>query len=183
MTIFAESERLILRRPRPEDLEPMLAAWADPELNRWTNHRDDPHAFIAGLIADMAHKSPGDPDPGGPWFQYVVERRADGAVLGDLGAGFGIPGDRQVELGYRILPAYHRQGYAREAVATLIGHLIEAHRIHRFGAVAAAPNAASIAVLRSLGFREEGRFVESFPVDGAWVDDLAFALLAREWRG
>ena len=183
MTIFAESERLILRRPRPDDLEPLLLAWADPELNRWTTHRDDPRTFLVTLIADMADKSPGDADPGGPWFQYIVERREDGEVVGDLGAGFNIPGERQVELGYRILPAFQRQGYAREAVATLIDHLIETHRVHRFGAVAAAPNDASVAVLRSLGFREEGRFVESFPVDGAWVDDLAFALLARDWRG
>jgi RimJ/RimL family protein N-acetyltransferase len=37
--IFTESERLILRRPRPEDLEPMIESWADPEMSRFIPKR------------------------------------------------------------------------------------------------------------------------------------------------
>ena len=46
-----------------------------------------------------------------------------------------------------------------------------------------APNVASERVLRSLGFRQEGLFRQSFRCEGEWVDDLYFALLASEWRG
>ncbi|MGA9583374.1 MAG: GNAT family N-acetyltransferase [Allosphingosinicella sp.] len=181
--IFATAERLILRRPRKTDLEPLLPGWSDPDMVRFTDRRDDPRAFVASFIADMRSKSPGESEPGGPWFQFVIERREDEAVLGDLGVGFGIPGERQVELGWRILPQFQRRGYAREAVAALIPWLIEANRIHRFVAVAAADNRASTALLRSLGFRQEGRFRESFLCDGRWLDDCYFALLAREWAG
>lgn len=181
--IFAASDRLILRRPRDSDLEPLLPGWSDPEMVRYTGRRDDPRAFVAGFIADMQAKSPGESEPGGPWYQLVIERREDQAVLGDLGIGFGVPGERQVELGWRILPPAQRRGYAREAVAALIGWLIEAHRVHRFVGVAASPNAASVALLRSLGFRQEGQFRESFWCNGRWLDDSYFALLASEWRG
>jgi RimJ/RimL family protein N-acetyltransferase len=34
-------------------------------------------------------------------------------VVGDLGLGFGVPGERQIELGYRIHPDHQRRGYAR----------------------------------------------------------------------
>lgn len=179
--IFAAGGRLVLRQPRGSDLEPLLPGWSDPEMVRYTDHRDDPRAFVASFIADMQSKSPGDREPGGPWFQFVIERREDEAVLGDLGVGFGVPGERQVELGWRILPPFQRRGYAREAVSALIPWLIEAHHIHRFVAVAAADNSASIALLRSLGFRQEGRFRESFLCDGRWLDDCYFALLAGEW--
>lgn len=179
--IFASSERLILRRPRDRDLEPLLPGWSDPEMVRYTDRRDDPRAFVAAFIADMQAKSPGESEPGGPWYQLVVERREDSAVLGDIGIGFGVPGERQVELGWRILPPFQRLGYAREAVSALIGWLIDEHDIHRFVGVAAAPNAASIALLRSLGFRREGRFRESFRCGGRWLDDDYYALLAREW--
>lgn len=180
--IFAVTERLVLRRPRESDLEPLLEGWSDPEMTRYTNRRDDPRAFVAGFIADMRAKAPGESEPGGPWYQFVVERRDDEAVVGDLGAGFGVPGERQVELGWRILPGFQRRGYAREAVAGLIGWLIELHAIHRFVGIAAAPNSASIALLRSLGFRREGRFRESFRCNGRWLDDDYYALLASEWR-
>ena len=180
--IFAVSERLVLRRARTEDLEPLVFSWSDPEMSRWTPERRDRRGFLAQMIADMQVKQPGDTGPGGPWYQFIVERREDGALVGDLGAGFGLPGDRQVEIGYRILPAYHRQGYAKEAVATLIDYLVAEHDIHRFVGVAAAPNEASKAVLRALGFRHEGHFRESFRCRGEWIDDDYFALLASEWR-
>jgi RimJ/RimL family protein N-acetyltransferase len=180
--IFAVTERLILRRPRDRDLEPLLSGWSDPEMTRYTNARDDPRAFVAQLIADMQAKAPGESEPGGPWYQFVIERREDESVVGDLGVGFGVPGERQVELGWRIQTDFQRRGYAREAVAALISWLIEAHRVHRFVGIAASPNAASIALLRSLGFRREGRFRESFWCNGRWLDDEYYALLASEWE-
>ncbi len=180
--IFATSERLVLRRARTEDLEPLLRARADPVMNRYTGARPDERAFLAQLIADMQVKAPGEIEPGGPWYQFIVERRSDGALIGDLGAGFGVPGEGQVEIGYRILPEHHRRGYAREAVTALIDYLIAEHGIHRIVGIAASPNAASKAVLRSLGFRHEGHFRQSFLCHGEWLDDDYFALLASEWR-
>lgn len=181
--IFVESEGLILRRPREADLEVLLPAWSDPEMTRYTERRDDPRGFLVQLIADMQAKRPGETEPGGPWYQFIVERRADGMVVGDIGIGFGVPGERQVELGYRILPALQRRGHAREALTTLIPWLIDTHRIHRFVAVAALENVASVTILRSLGFRQEGHFRQSFLRDGQWLDDAYFALLAEEWPG
>lgn len=181
--IFAASDRLILRRPRDSDLEPLLPGWSEPEMVRFTGLRDDPRAFVASFIADTQSRSPGETEPGGSWYQLVIERREDEMVLGDLGVGFGVPGEHQVELGWRILPPVQCRGYAREAVAASIKWLIEAHRIHRFVGVAASANIASIALLRSLGFRLEGQFRESFLCNGRWLDDSYFALLASEWAG
>ena len=181
--IFTQSERLVLRRAREEDVEPLVVSWGDPGMTRWTEPKEDLRGFLTQMVADMQAKAPGDHEPGGPWYQFIVERREDGALIGDLGAGFDVPGPHQVELGYRILPEHQGQAYAREAVAALIDWLIEAHRIHRFVGVAAAANARSIAVLRALGFRREGRFRESFLCNGEWIDDDYYALLAREWRG
>jgi RimJ/RimL family protein N-acetyltransferase len=181
--IFAATERLVLRRPRPEDLEPLIASWSEPEMTRYTDVKPDVRSFLAGMIADMQAKEPGELEPGGPWYQFIAERKEDGALVGDLGVGFGLPGHAQVELGYRVLPAYHRLGYGREAVAGIISFLIERHRIHRFVGVAAEQNAASVALLRSLGFRQEGHFRQSFLCHGEWIDDVYFALLAEEWAG
>ena len=88
-----------------------------------------------------------------------------------------------MELGYRIHPDHQRQGYGREAVAGIIDYLIERHGIHRLVGVVAEPHIASINLLQSLGFRQEGHFPQSFLCNGEWLDDFYFALLASEWRG
>lgn len=181
--IFARSRRFLLRTPREADLEALLPGWSEPDMTRYTGARADPRGFVAQMIADMNAKRPGDDEPGGPWYNYVVERESDRAIVGDLGVGFGVPGERQVELGYRILPAFQRNGYAREAVAALIDHLVDEHEVHRFVGIAAAANSASKAVLRSLGFHHEGHFRQSFRCNGEWIDDDYYALLASEWRG
>jgi RimJ/RimL family protein N-acetyltransferase len=181
--IYAQTERLLLRRPRPEDLEPLLVSWSDPTMTRFTGLKDDVHGFLTQLIADMQAKEPGDMEPGGPWYQFIVARVSDGVMVGDLGAGFDLPGERQVELGYRIHPAHQRHGYAREAVAALIDYLIGAHATRRFVARVAIGNSASLGVLRSLGFRQEGHHLGSYLVrDDEPLDEYSFALLDREWH-
>jgi RimJ/RimL family protein N-acetyltransferase len=181
--IFATSERLILRRPKPEDYESYVRGWSDPDMNRYTEPRANLGEFIARLIAEMQSKLPGEQGPNGPWYQYSIERLSDGAFIGDIGIGFGVPGERQVEIGYRILPEHQRRGHAREALAAVIPCLIEEHGIHRFVGVAASPNVASVKLLRSLGFRQEGHFKQSFLCQGEWLDDDYYALLASEWSG
>lgn len=180
--ILAETRRLILRRPKPEDYDSFLRSWDDPEMSRFTGRRENVDQFIRELIAEMQAKQPGESGPSGGWYQVTIERREDGGVVGDIGLGFDVPGERQVELGYRIHPDFHRRGYAREAVAAIIGWLIERHSVHRFVGIAAAPNIASTALLRSLGFRREGQFRQSFLCNGEWLDDEYYALLATEWR-
>lgn len=178
--IFAETERLILRRPRADDLPSYLRSWSDPDMTCYTGQRPDVERFVADLIEEMQSKQPGDTEPQ-PWYQVTIERRADGAVVGDIGIGFDVPGERQAELGYRIHSDHQRQGYAREAVAAIIDWLIGSHAIHRFVGIAAAANLPSIRLLQSLGFRQEGRFRQSFLCNGEWLDDEYYALLASEW--
>jgi len=39
-----------------------------------------------------------------------------------------------------------------------------------------------MALMRSLGLRQDAHFRESLRFRGEWVDDVVFAMLAREWR-
>ncbi len=42
-------------------------------------------------------------------------------------------------------------------------------------------NDASMAMLGRLGMRQEAHFREAYLLRGEWVDDVVFAMLAREW--
>jgi len=37
-------------------------------------------------------------------------------------------------------------------------------------------------LVERLGFRKEAHFVESLFFHGKWVDDLVYAILAKEWK-
>ena len=43
--IFATTERLVLRQPREDDLEPLILSWVDPEMTRYTGEKSDVHGF------------------------------------------------------------------------------------------------------------------------------------------
>ena len=94
--IFVETGRLILRRPKPGDYEAYLHSWSDPEMSRYTGLRPNVGEFIHGLIEEMRAKLPGEQGANGPWYQYSIERRRDGALVGDIGIGFGVPGERRL---------------------------------------------------------------------------------------
>src|SRR3546814_16742708 len=87
--IFARTDRLILRKAREEDVEPLLLSWSDPDMTRYTGLPPNIRQFLAGMIADMQRKNPGDTEPGGPWYQSVVEGAAAGVLVGSAGVGFG----------------------------------------------------------------------------------------------
>lgn len=182
--IRLEGVHVILRTPEDADYAALLALRTDPEVNRYTSEPNtDPEAFVRGLINEMQAKQPGEAGPSGGWYQYVIEERASGSLIGDFGANIGGPGPRQAEIGYRLAPAAQGRGRATEGLRVLLAHLFDDLALHRVIALAAVANAPSWRLLERVGFRREGAFRQSFWKDGRWLDDYYYALLAEEWRG
>jgi RimJ/RimL family protein N-acetyltransferase len=63
----------------------------------------------------------------------------------------------------------------------LLDYLFGARGKHPVVAYCDARNAASAGVLERLGMRLEGHLRESTWAKGEWTDDLAYAVLDREW--
>ncbi len=119
---------------------------------------------IADLSADAAAQ---------PWLgRSIILTEADGTrrIIGT--AGFHSPpdADGRVEVGYRVEPAYRRQGVATEVVRALFDWA-HAQGVDKFRASVAPHNVASLAIIRGLGFREVG--VQMDDVDGK---ELVFEL-------
>jgi RimJ/RimL family protein N-acetyltransferase len=102
----------------------------------------------------------------------IVTTHPDGCreVIGTI--GFHAPPDEmgRVEIGYRVEAAYRRRGVATECVRALLAWA-ESMGTHRFRASVAPDNVASLAVVRSFGFREVGAQVDE--IDG---EELVFDL-------
>jgi ribosomal-protein-alanine N-acetyltransferase len=80
--------------------------------------------------------------------------------------GFHGPPDDQgrVEIGYGIVPSHRGQGYAREAIAALTDWAFATGEARVCVASVSPRNAASLALVRSLGFRQVGEQIDE--VDG-----------------
>ncbi|MCI4351549.1 MAG: GNAT family N-acetyltransferase, partial [Thermoplasmata archaeon] len=84
-------------------------------------------------------------------------------------------------IGYWLGQSYRGQGFATEAVTTIVRAAFRWPATHRIVAYTFTHNRLSQAVLRRVGFRREGLAREAFLKDGRWIDDVQFALLRREW--
>ena len=59
------------------------------------------------------------------------------------------------DIGFAFLPAFRRQGYAREAVEAVVARAWEVHGLERLAAIVDPANAASLALLARMGFTVE----------------------------
>ncbi len=174
------TQRLSLSRLISSDAPAVYGYRSDPEVCRFQSFEPgslaDVEAFIAGLLPN-AFATPG------AWFQFAIRSKETGSLLGDLGTHVPVGDPRQAEIGFTLAPAYQHQGYATEAVAALLDHLLGPMRMHRVFASVDPRNAPSIALLERLGLRKEAHFRQSLWFKGEWADDVIYAVLASEWSG
>lgn len=116
------------------------------------------------------------------WFQLVIIVEELDKVIGDIGIHFMDDENKQVEIGCTLDKNFQKKGYASEALKRLIEYLFNDLGKHRITTSIDPHNLPSIKLMQRLGFRKEAHFIESLYLNGTWVDDMVFALLAREWN-
>jgi ribosomal-protein-alanine N-acetyltransferase len=95
-----------------------------------------------------------------PWLVRAIVLRAPRRVVGNVGF-HGPPDDKgRVEIGYGIIPLQRRQGYAREAIAGLTDWAFATGEARVCVASVSPRNAASLALVRSLGFQQVGEQID-----------------------
>lgn len=156
------TERLVLRRARPSDVDALHAMMSDAETMRYWS--TPPHENLAqtrdwldSMIAvDMATSD-----------DFIVEK--DGETIGKLGTW------RLPEVGYLIGRPHWGQGYATEAMAAFVAYAF-AHRTDHLIADVDPRNTASLALLSRTGFRVTGRAERTWCVGGEWCDSVYLRL-------
>lgn len=142
-----ETERLILRRDTPADHPALHAMWADPRVMADLG----PVKSAADSDAALAKHASYHPQGLGFW---VVERRADGAVMGFCGLKPGAPDTPiagALEIGWMLAAPYWQQGFAREAAAASMAWAWDNRDDAAIVAITSRRNAKSRGLMERLG--------------------------------
>ena len=154
--------RLLLRRPRPDDLDAFFTIMSDARGMRYWSTL--PHA---------------DREVTRTWLDQKIQRTAvggedfaielDGRVVGDVGAG------RLPDFGFMIHPEYWGQGIATEAATAFIDHAFSKKLTDQLLADVDPRNVASLRVLAKLGFAKTGEAKNTFLLGTEWCDSIYLA--------
>jgi ribosomal-protein-alanine N-acetyltransferase len=164
-----------LRAPTAGDVEAFIdltrksAAFHEPWVSPPTK-RSAFDAYLEGL--DGARK-----------LGFLICRPKEEELLGLVNVSEIVRGAfHSAYLGYWIGAPFARQGYMRAGLHGVIRHCFDKLNLHRLEANVQPENEASIALVRSLGFRREGYSPQYLYIAGAWRDHERWAILNPSWR-
>ena len=172
-----ETERLLLRPPVVEDASAATELLTDPEVMRFIGGETVPAENAAGVVGKWIERW--EKNDVGP---FVLERRSDGRFLGRAGIliwdtrtwTLAVSSDAgryaQPELGWALVRAAWRNGYATEAARAVREWARDRRGIGRLISLIAPGNIASQRVARRLG-ASPAETVRLFDSDDAivWV--------------
>jgi RimJ/RimL family protein N-acetyltransferase len=173
-----ETKRLLLDALRADDAPELFAYRGDPEVARYQGWQPTRLEEAVAFIAAQSARAFGEPDG---WCQLAIRSRETGELVGDFGVHFPATTNDPIEFGLSLKPAHQGKGYAREVMTAAIDLAFRRWGYRRMVGSVDPRNTASVALCRSLGLRQEAHHVESYRFGDEWVDDVIFALLAREW--
>lgn len=166
------TQRLILRRPRPEDAESYCAIHNSEFVLRFNAMAPTTAVRMATKLADEEHQV----------NTVFLEEKESGQLIGaifleddDLRYGVESKG-----LSYFIREDFSRKGYMKEAMTAVIAALFKKEDLECICARAFAPNTASRALLKSLGFQENGIIPRCVKGYGDVIFDDVIHTLFRE---
>jgi [ribosomal protein S5]-alanine N-acetyltransferase len=150
---------------------------SDRSISRWTG--TIPYPYTSRDADEYIRRARATRRAGGGVPFHIV-RRSDGVLIGGAGLHNLNEARASAEAGYWLGRKYRGQGYAREALAGVLGTAFGTLGLHRVYATVFPRNGPSIRVLRSNGFQYEGRIRDEIRKDGEWRSALLFSRLSTD---
>jgi RimJ/RimL family protein N-acetyltransferase len=91
-----------------------------------------------------------------------------------------LTGTKAAKLGYAVHADHWGNGYPTDATRTMCTFGFHQLGLHRITAAIGPENERSIALIKSLGFSDEGRLREHVFTNRSWRNSLLYSLLATD---
>lgn len=172
-----ESERLILRKGKQEDVDAITALASDVSISKYTQvpypyERKHAEQYVAQVEEHWKQKT------GAP---FVITLKETGEIIGTIGF---VKLDKEkgvAELGYWLGVPFRGNGYTVEAAQLLLQYGFNTLGLRRVYANVFTVNLASVPILKKLGFTREGMLRQTDVRDGEVLDEYIYGLLVDEY--
>jgi len=172
-----ETPRLVLRQARPGDVQRLFQVAQDEDVMCYFGTEPFESEQQALDAIDWQQRIWAE----GTGVRWVITEPDHDAFIGDVGYFKFERQHRRAEVGYLLEKAYWRRGLMTEAMTAVLDYGFVSMGLNRVEALVDPRNAASVGLLRKLGFVQEGLLRDYEFERGAFIDLYMVSLLRREW--
>lgn len=172
-----ETPRLILRRMRTGDRDDMYDYAKRKEVTKyllWKEHKTRDHTARYLNYVVSLYKT-------GEFFDFAVEYRENGKMIGTCGFASVDPKNDCVEIGYVLSPDYHGMGLATEALEATLRFAFCDVCVNRAEARYMVENTASRRVMEKCQMTFEGIYRKKLFVKDKYRDIGVCAILSEDY--
>jgi RimJ/RimL family protein N-acetyltransferase len=177
------TDRLIVRLMTETDVDDIHDYQSREDVCRYLLFEPRTRDEVAERVAKHSVATMLEKD--GDYLQLALELPATpdarARVIGDSYFTISSLENSRGEIGWTLHPDFAGHGYAAEAARAVLEIAFRTIRLHRVYAELDPRNAASIALCKRLGMREEAFFVKDLWFKGEWADTGMYAILRDEW--
>lgn len=179
-----ETERLVLRPMRMDDVDNLLEYQSHPEIVRYIPWPERTREQVVAAAEKAITSATFNLKEDNEFLILVWEIRSGefkGKVIGQSNMGLKSLRDGCADIGWVTHQDFQRQGYAFEATAALMKYAFENFPIRRLIADIDTRNPESAAMAAKLGMRREGEFIDAEFFKGELCSMWFYAILKEEF--
>ena len=174
-----ETDRLILRKARKEDAQPMFRNWAsDPEVTKYLTWPTYENVETAHQILDQWVREYDSPH----YYQWMIVLKELGEPIGSISVVRQNDHVEEAEIGYCIGSHWWHNGIMTEALNAVIEYLFVEVGMNRIAARHDPNNPHSGGVMRKCGMKYEGTHRSCDRNNQGICDTAQYAILRSQWR-
>ncbi len=153
--IILDTERLLVREFDEGDAAPFYLMGSDPAVIRYTGDPGGGLKSVEHGLEVLRTRTLADYQKYG-YGRWACVLKANGEVIGFAGLKY-LPELQEVDIGYRLLPAYWGRGLATEACRAILDYGRTRLGLERIIGLVDPANVASVRVLEKLGLTPVGQ--------------------------
>lgn len=174
-----EGARINLRKMQASDADTLLQYWGDPEVVKHMNMSpfttSDEVLEMITLLNGLAECE--------DTLRWGIELKEEQKLIGSCGFNtWQLSGAYRAEIGYDLGKAFWGKGYMSEALALMLSYGYEIMGLNRIEALVQPTNVASLKLLTSFHFQQEGLLRQYQKIEEGFVDLYLYSLLKGEYE-
>jgi [ribosomal protein S5]-alanine N-acetyltransferase len=169
-----ETERLLLREVKLDDVDEMYRMRTDPEMMRYiprplAKSNEDVEKIIRMMSQGIAKNES---------INWAITSKGEDKLIGVIGYVRISKESHRGEIGYMLDSLHHGKGIMNEALQTILSYGLEMLKFHTIEGVIDPGNIASEKLLLKNGFVKEAHFRENLLFEGKWLDAVHYTLFS-----